>query len=148
MARPTEYDNLVKIGQLKDADSSPDSIAQFLKTAQDMLADAQANARASTKFFLAYEGMFNVVMAVLEFYGARPGDGAGHRVTAISRVGADSGLDASEQSTLSRLHDLRNRVTYRKPIPPATKADADAMEILLAKMLPAAQVLIRPPVQP
>lgn len=63
MARPTEYDNLVKIGQLKDADSSPDSIAQFMQMAQDMLADAQANARTSTKFYLAYEGMFNVIMA-------------------------------------------------------------------------------------
>lgn len=144
MARPTEYDNLVKIGQLKDADSSPDSIAQFMQMAQDMRADAQANARTSTKFYLAYEGMFNVIMAVLESYGTRPGDGAGHRVTAISRVAVDLGLDAGEQSTLGRLHDLRNRVTYRKPIPPATKADAVAMETLLAKMLPAAHALMKP----
>ena len=148
MTRPAEYDNLVKIGQLKDADSSADSIAQFVQMAQDMLADTQANARTSTKFYLAYEGMFNVVMAVLESYGTRPGDGAGHRATAIGRVGVDLGLDDGEQSTLRRLHDLRNRVTYRKPIPPATKADSAAMENLLTKMLPAALALMKLPAQP
>lgn len=91
--------------------------------------------------------MFNIVMAVLEFYGTRPGDGAGHRATAIARVAVDLGLSDEKQSALRRLHDLRNRVTYRKPIPPATNADASAMESLLAEMLPASLARMNPPAQ-
>jgi hypothetical protein len=86
--------------------------------------------------------MFNIVMAVLEFHEVRPGDTGGHRVTAIQRVAADLRLDAGKQSVLARLHDVRNRVTYRQPLPPITKADADAMQMLLADMLPAARALI------
>lgn len=142
MARPVEYEGLLKIGSLKTAVRNAASIAQFLGTADDMLASAQGAPRESARFLLAYEGMFNVVMAVLEFHEVRPGDAGGHRVTAIQRVAADLQLDAVKQSVLARLHDVRNRVTYRQPLPPITKADADAMQALLAELLPAARVLI------
>jgi hypothetical protein len=98
----------------------------------------------SARFMLAYEGMFNVVMAVLEFYGVRPGDTGGHRVTAIKRVADDLKLDPAKQSALGRLHDIRNRVTYRAPIPPISKSDADAMQAILEEMLPTAKALISP----
>ncbi len=81
-------------------------------------------------------------MAVLEFYEVRPGDTGGHRVTAIKRVAVDLGLDVPKQSVLSRLHDLRNRVTYKAPLPPITKADADAMQTILEEVLPAAKALL------
>jgi hypothetical protein len=41
MARPAEYENLLRIGAFKDAASSPDSIAQFLTTAQEFSASAK-----------------------------------------------------------------------------------------------------------
>ncbi len=96
----------------------------------------------SVRFALAYEGMFSVVMAVLESYDVRPGDGGGHRTTAIARVAADLRLDTAKQSVLYRLHDVRNRVTYRTPIPPITAADAIAMQTILDDMLTAARTLI------
>jgi hypothetical protein len=85
--------------------------------------------------------MFNVVMAVLEFHEVRPGDAGGHRVTAVKRVAADLNLSVAKQSVLGRLHDVRNRVTYRAPLPPITRADADALRALLEEMLPAAKAL-------
>ncbi|MEO6276968.1 hypothetical protein [Roseateles sp.] len=141
MPRPVEYDGLLKIGSFKPAASSPASLAQFLRTADDMLAATQSVMPESARFLLAYEGMFNVVMAVLEFHEVRPGDAGGHRATAIQRVAADLKLDASRQSVLARLHDVRNRVTYRQPLPPITKADAESMQAVLAEMLPAARTL-------
>jgi hypothetical protein len=63
-------------------------------------------------------------------------------VTAIKRVAVDLNLNVAQQSVLSRLHDVRNRVTYRQPLPPVTKADADALQAILAQMLPAAKKLI------
>lgn len=36
MARPPEYDSLLKIGSFKEAASDKNSIAQFLRTADDM----------------------------------------------------------------------------------------------------------------
>ncbi len=77
MARPTEYDNLLKIGQLKEPESSQDSIQPVRANRAGHARRRPTNARTSTKCYLAYEGMFNIVMAALEFYGARPGDGAG-----------------------------------------------------------------------
>ena len=144
MTRPVEYENLLKVGSFKEAAASQDSIAQFMRTAQDMRLGAQSPMPDSARFFLAYEGMFSVVMAVLEFYEVRPGDSGGHRVTAIKRVAADLKLDAAKQSVLGRLHDVRNRVTYRQPLPPITKADADALLRILEEMLPAARELIGP----
>ena len=142
MARPAEYENLLRVGALKEAARSDDSINQFLQCAQEMLAASQANIGIAPTFTLAYEGMFNVVMAVLEFYGARPGDTGGHRATAIARVAADLGLASAKQSVLTRLHDVRNRVTYRKPLPPVTKADANAMQSILNDMPSAANTLL------
>lgn len=142
MARPPEYEGLLKIGSFKEAASDKNSVAQFLRTADDMAAAAAGPMPDSARFHLAYEGMFNTIMAVLEHYGVRPGDSGGHRVTAIQRVAGDLRLSAVKQSALGRLHDLRNRVTYRASIPPITKADADAMQSILADMLPAAKALI------
>jgi hypothetical protein len=142
MPRPTEYEALLKIGSFKAAVSSPPAIAQFLQTAQDMLDATGARMPDSAKFLLAYEGMFSVVMAVLEFHEVRPGESGGHRATAIQRVAADLRLDVAQQSVLARLHDMRNRVTYRAPLPPITRADADAMQAVLRALLPAARTLI------
>lgn len=141
MPRPDAYEALLKIGSFKPAASSPASIAQFMSNADEMLAATNGTMPNSARFLLAYEGMFSIVMAVLEFHEVRPGDAGGHRATAIQRVAADLQLDAAQQSVLARLHDIRNRVTYRQPLPPITKADADAMLSLLQGMLPAARVL-------
>jgi len=84
-------------------------------------------------------------MAVLEHHEVRPADTSGHRVTAIKRVASDLELTVARQSALGRLHDLRNRVTYRIPIPPITKADADAMQAILGDMLLAAKALTASP---
>lgn len=121
---------------------SEKSIAQFLQAAGELQEDAKSAARSTSKFTLAYEGMFSVVMAVLEFHGVRPGDASGHRATSIGRAAADLGLSSAQQSVLLRLHDVRNRVTYRKPIPPVTKSDAEAMQSILTAMFEAARVLI------
>jgi hypothetical protein len=142
VARPVEYDNLIRTGSLKDAVSTKESIEQFIRAAEQMSTAAKAEMPEAPRFTLGYEGMFNIVMAVLEFYATRPGDGGSHRATAIQRVAVDLKLDAGYSSTLMRLHDTRNRVTYRKPIPPVTKADANAMLNILESMLPAARTLV------
>ncbi|WP_295540490.1 hypothetical protein [uncultured Pseudacidovorax sp.] len=142
MPRPAEYDGLLRIGSLKPAVADPASIAQFLRTAHDMHGAAKATMPASARFLLAYEGMFSLVMAVLEHHACRPGDSGGHRATAIQRVAADLALTPAQQSVLGRMHDVRNRVTYRAPIPPITQADAEAMHAILTEMLRAAAPLL------
>ena len=143
MPRPAEYDNLLQRGLLKAAVAQPASVEQFMRTASDLARAAEHPMVDSARFTLAYEAMFNVVMAVLEFHEVRPGDSPGHRVTALQRVAADLNLDAARQSALARLHDVRNRVTYRAPIPPVTAADVAALQAIVAQMLPAAKQLLR-----
>ena len=142
MIRPIEYDNLQKLGSFKKAVSSKESIEQFMKTAQEHQAASKVVMGASSQFLLAYEGMFAVVMAVLEFHEVRPGDAGGHRATAIGRVAADLGLDIAKRSALVRLHDSRNRVTYRESHPPVTKSDAVSMQSILGDMPSAARKLV------
>jgi hypothetical protein len=142
VTRPAEYEKLLEIGSFKTALASKASIDQFMQNADELLTTAKGTASSVSKFSLAYDSMFNVVMAVLEFYEVRPGDAGGHRVTAIQRVAADLGLDSTKQSVLGRLHDSRNRVTYRQPIPPVNKTDADAMQKIADEMFSAATVLI------
>lgn len=116
MTRPVEYDNLIEKGAFKPATIDQNSIAQFMRSAEEMLVTSKATTSAAPRFTLAYEGMFNVVMAVLEFHGVRPDDSPGHRVTAIQRVAADLGFDWEKQSALRRLHGNRNRLTYRQSV--------------------------------
>jgi hypothetical protein len=112
VARPAEYENLLKIGAFKEAVANQESIAQFMRTAEEMQVAAKTPMPDSARFVLAHEGMFNVVMAVLEFYEVRPGDSGGHRTTAIGRVAADLKLEAPKQSVLGRLHDVRNGTVH------------------------------------
>lgn len=52
MARPAEYENLLKTGSFKEAVASRDSIAQFMRTAEEMQAGAKAPMPDSARFFL------------------------------------------------------------------------------------------------
>ncbi len=142
MTRPPEYETLVGRGSLKAAAADPLSIAQFMRVAQQMQTTVQTPLPDAARFVLAYDGMFNVVMVILEFHETRPGDTAGHRATAIQRVAADLHLAPAKFSALTRLHDARNRVTYRSAIPPITKADADAMQMVLDDFLLAGSRLL------
>ncbi len=71
--RSTEYQNLVTRGILKAAAKNADSIDQYVKTASDPLADARRPSNSSHgRYLMAYEGLFSLAMAVLEYHGARP----------------------------------------------------------------------------
>jgi len=142
MERPIEYDNLVTKGSFKDAVRDPASIKQFMASAEDFAASIKPELPPTPRFTLAYEGMFLVVMAVMEHYGTRPGEGSGHRSTAIGRVAGDLKLDSAMLSTLLRSHDNRNRITYKSSIPPVTKSQADAMVKIFDTMLTRAKTLL------
>lgn len=53
MARPIEYENLLKVGSFKEAASSQESIKQFMQNAQELLAATKAGLGASPQFLLA-----------------------------------------------------------------------------------------------
>ena len=96
-----------------------------MQNAQELQDASKGSLGASPQFLLAYEGMFNVVMAVLEFYEVRPGDAGGHRATAIGRVAADLALPPAKQGLLQRdqllwpgVHQHRQGGPRRTPAPP------------------------------
>lgn len=53
MTRPSEYVNLLQIGAFKEAASSKDSIEQFMRNAQELLAASKTGLGASPRFLLA-----------------------------------------------------------------------------------------------
>ena len=146
MTRPVAYDNLIANGNLKPAARNPLSIQQYLRVANDTLSAAKITTISPhAQYILAYEGIFSVVMAVLEHYETRPGEGDGHRIIAIQRVAGDLKVDPDEFSAITRLHAERNRAVYRSSIPPINKAQAEAAISILGHMYEMASKLLTGP---
>ena len=141
--RSAEYENLVARGILKAAAKNADSIDQYVKTASDLRADARRPSNSPHgRYLMAYEGLFSLAMAVLEYHGTRPGDGEGHRISALQRFAADLGFTPGEVKTLTDAHNLRNARTYRSSIPPITGAQAQGVVSLLETALPKVNAMI------
>ena len=94
-------------------------------------------------FRLAYEGYFQVVQAVLEFYEVRTKDGG--RNLAIQRVSTSLGVAAHEVAFITKAHERRNGTSYVSPFPPVSKAEATTMLGILTKYLPIAHTLTGAP---
>lgn len=89
MARPVEYENLIKIGSFKEVTGTPAFVDQYLLSAHELLTDAAGGMGPSSRYLLSYDAFFLVVQAVLESNDVRTTDNKGHRTIAIQRVGAD-----------------------------------------------------------
>ncbi|HEY1611416.1 MAG TPA: hypothetical protein VGG24_19295 [Paraburkholderia sp.] len=76
MPRPAEYENLIKTKAFEAVAPTTGAIAGFLRNAADYKATADAldAGRHLQVFTLAYEGYFQLVQAVLEFYEVRTKD--------------------------------------------------------------------------
>lgn len=130
---------------LKEGDREQDESDQYVANAQDLLADSALAQSNLGRFTLAYEGIHCLSLAVLNHHGHRPGDGEGHRTVALQlavdalRMSED---EPSANRVLNHLHDTRNKKIYRQPLPPVSKAVADAAVLFLRKMLPLARVVV------
>ncbi|MBY4722263.1 MULTISPECIES: hypothetical protein [Burkholderia] len=141
MSRPTEYENLIKANAFDEVAPTPGAIAGFLRNAADykVTADELDSARHLQVFTLAYEGYFQVVQAILEFYEVRTKDAG--RNLAIQRVSASLGVSPQEFAFITKAHERRNGTSYVSPFPPVSKAEAATMLSILTKYLPVAHTL-------
>ncbi len=141
MQRPAEYQNLIKTGALEEVSRTPGALAQYLANAQNYLTGAnQIDATLSMqRFTSAYEGYFQLVQAVQEFYGVRAK--AAGRNLVIQRVSSDLNMTPPEMALIIKAHTRRNETTYHSPFPPVSKAEADALVGILEKYIPKAYKL-------
>jgi hypothetical protein len=135
MTRPPEYENLIKTGAFAAVTPTEGAVAQYLKNAADYLETAKAlnPSKPMPMFTMAYEGMYSLVQAVLEFHTVRTKDAG--RNLAIQRVASDLKLEPGEFKLMSDAHARRNGTTYVSPFPPVTRAEANALIALLEKCL-------------
>src|SRR3569832_855389 len=112
MSRPTEYDNLIKTKAFEAVASTPGAIAGFLRNAADYLVTAEGldRERHLQVFTLAYEGYFQVVQAILEFYEVRTKEAG--RNLAIQRVSTSLGVTSQEFAFITKAHERRNGTSY------------------------------------
>jgi len=143
MNRPVEYDNLIKAKALEEVTPTAGAIAQYLRNAQDYLTSARSlgDQLPLQTFTLAYEGYFQLVQAVLEYFKVRTKDAG--RNLAIQRVSTDLKLGVAEFALVNRAHARRNATSYQSPFPPVSKAEADALLGILCKYIPVAAALMR-----
>ena len=143
MTRPVEYSNLIKAKVFVEKAAAPGAIGAYLKNADAFLEAAQQLLSAGDiylpAFSAAYEGFFQVVQAVLEFYEVRIKDAG--RNAAIQRVCADLKMHSTEIKLATDAHGRRNDTSYISPIPPISKAEAKALVDILRKYLPVARTL-------
>lgn len=146
MQRPIEYQNLIKTGALEEVAQTPGAVAQYIENAKNYLASAkQIDQNLSMqRFTSAYEGYFQLVQAVQEYYGVRA-KGAGRNLV-IQRVGSDLKMSPAEMALIIKAHNRRNETTYQSPFPPVAKAEADALVGILEKYIPEARLLTGTPV--
>jgi hypothetical protein len=145
MPRPAEYENLIKMKAFAAVAPTPGAIAGFLHNAEDYKATAEGldPTLHLQVFTLAYEGYFQVVQAVLEFYEVRTKDAG--RNLAIQRVSSSLGVSPQEFAFITKAHERRNGTSYLSPFPRVSKAEAATMLAILAKFLPVAQTLTATP---
>ncbi|HKU00135.1 MAG TPA: hypothetical protein VJS30_26935 [Paraburkholderia sp.] len=65
---------------------------------------------------LIYDGYFQVVQAVLEFYEIRTKEAG--RSLAIQRASAPLGVNTQEFAFITKAHEQRNGTSYVSPFPP------------------------------
>ena len=142
MPRPIEYDNLIERGAFSEQPSTPGAIDAYLRNAKGFL-DAAKKLDISQDtmpvFTTAYEGFFQVVRAVLEFYEVRTKEAG--RNLAIQRVCADLKMSSPEQQLMSKAHSRRNDTSYTSPFPPVSQAEAQSILEILEKYIPVAHTL-------
>lgn len=143
MQRPSEYDNLIRTGYFHEITPEKGYKEQYLLVAEGYLADASRTTTASTRYLLGYEAYYQIVQAMLEFFGVRATDRQGHRTIAIQRVSVDLGLTPGELKLISEFHSRRNESIYRAPLPPVTEQEAAAMLALTKKAYASAVTIMR-----
>lgn len=145
MPRPAEYENLIKTKAFEVVAPTPGAIAGFLRNAVDYKATAEGldSERHLQVLTLAYEGYFQVVQAMLEFYEVRTKEAG--RNLAIQRVSTSLGVTSQEFAFITKAHERRNGTSYVSPFPPVSKAEAAVMLAILAKYLPVAHTLTGTP---
>lgn len=145
MSRPAEYENLIQTKAFEVVAPTPGAIAGFLRNAADYQAAAEGldAGRYMQIFTLAYEGYFQVVQAILEFYEVRTKEAG--RNLAIQRVSTSLGVSSQEFVFITKAHERRNGTSYISPFPPVSKAEAAVMLSILAKYLPVARALTGTP---
>lgn len=145
MPRPIEYENLIKARALAAVSPTAGAVAHYLANAGNYLKAAKLLGQDLTMqvFTSAYEGYFQLVQAVLEFYEVRAKD-AGRNLV-IQRVSSDLKFDAAEFKRISAAHGRRNATSYQSPFPPVSVAEANALVAILEQYLPAAYKLTGEP---
>ncbi len=141
MQRPIEYQNLLRTHALEEVAQTPGALALYLTNAQNYLTGAkQIDQKLSMqRFTSAYEGYFQLVQAVQEYYGVRA-KGAGRNLV-IQRVSGDLKMSTSEMALIIKAHTRRYETSYHSPFPPVSQAEADALVGILEKYIPQACIL-------
>jgi hypothetical protein len=146
MPRPVEYENLIKANAFTEQAATPGASAAYLINARSYLNAAKhldVSVATMPVFSSAYEGLFKLVQAVLEFHEVRTKDAG--RNLAIQRVCQDLGMSPAEQKLVSKAHGRRNDTAYRSPFPPVSEAEAEVLVAILEKYVPICYKLVNLP---
>lgn len=137
MSRPVEYENLIKRDFLQAQPATPGAIAAYVANAANYLAAARLldpGQMTMQTFSLAYEGLFQLVQAVLEWREVRTKDAG--RNMAFQLACKDLGMEIAQQRVVTGAHARRNGTSYQSPFPPISKAEAEELVNILAASIP------------
>jgi hypothetical protein len=106
--------NLLKIGHLKEHQTSPVEVARLLRAASQSIADARGHTiSAATRFDAAYKAVMQCSLVALMANGYRPDTKKpGHHAMVIQSLPKTLGLDTTRVAVLDTLRHKRNVTDY------------------------------------
>lgn len=105
--------NLLRTGQLKEHEATPEEVRNLLAAVRRNLADAQVTVVSlETRFDAAYKAIMQLSLVALLAKGFRPGSGSGHHMTMIQSLPKSIGLAGNRVIVLDALRRKRNAADY------------------------------------
>lgn len=127
-SKNSNFENLIKVGLLKEHSAQRDEIKTHMITAEERLKDAAIASISKTgKFLSLYDASHALCMAATKMYGYRPGDDKGHRQGLFSIIDQVVPAAINSKTTLEMAHRTRNQMEYDGRPPEFEDTQLEAM---------------------
>jgi hypothetical protein len=124
----SNFENLIKVGLLKEHIAKRDEIETHMITAQERLQDALLpNISKTGKFIGLYDASHALCMAATKMHGYRPGDDKGHRQGLFSIIDQVLPAASKDKATLEVAHRVRNLMEYDGKPPELQNSQLEAL---------------------
>jgi hypothetical protein len=133
--------DMIAANVLEPAERDDRSIREWLRVAGAYFRDSlNVSLSRQTRFIAAYEGIYTVAVAVLNYYGTRPTEGEVNRMLAIQTAFAEIGVNSAR--AIANIHKMHSDSTSRGALPPISEMATFGTARLLGRAVEALRLFV------